>query len=69
LAGDRLPADSALVLGLRQFSRPRIPLFFFWRRLPPALHDHVHDIHQHGLVILVQGGGSELDQALRLTRL
>src|SRR6266436_8451743 len=27
-------------------------------RLAPALHDHVHDIHQHGLVMLVQGGGS-----------
>jgi hypothetical protein len=27
-------------------------------RLAPALHDYVHDIHQHGLVMLVQGGGS-----------
>jgi hypothetical protein len=54
---------------LPQFSLQRIPMFSFWRRLPPALHDHVHDIHKHGLVVLVQGGGSELDQALRRTRL
>src|SRR4029077_473708 len=27
-------------------------------RLAPAPHDHVHDIHQHGFVILVEGGGS-----------
>jgi len=31
--------------------------------------DQVQDLHQHGLVVLVQGGRSELDQALLRTRL
>jgi hypothetical protein len=35
----------------------------------PAQNDQVHDMQQHGLVVLVQGGRSELDQALLRTRL
>jgi hypothetical protein len=27
----------------------------------PAWHDQVHDMHKHGLVVLVKGGGAELD--------
>jgi hypothetical protein len=35
----------------------------------PAQHDEVYDMHQHRLAILIQGGRSELDQALLRTRL
>jgi hypothetical protein len=34
-----------------------------------AQYDQVQDVYQHGLVVLVQGGRSELDQALLRTRL
>jgi NAD(P)-dependent dehydrogenase (short-subunit alcohol dehydrogenase family) len=39
------------------------------RNVLPARHDQVHDMHQHGIAVLIQGGCSELDQALFRTRL
>jgi len=39
------------------------------RILFAARHHHVHDMHQHGLVVLVQCGRAELDQALLRTGL
>src|SRR6266702_1318907 len=39
------------------------------RMLSTARHDHVHDMHQHGLVVLVQRSRPELDEALLRTGL